>query len=366
MRLPTFEDLSREQDEIFNLPFDGNYVVSGPPGTGKSVMALYRAQALTFDDREPDLLMFSNVLKQYTVQAAKQLDVDGTVDTFHRWFRGFWKRQYRCDAPRLGGDDWAYDWPQISLKFMTEPPPPGQLADLLVDEGQDLPMYFYRLAKHLAQNVTVFADENQQLRDENSTLDEIEKSIGAADHHRLTRNYRNTREIAVVALHYYCGGPSGIPELPVRRGDLPTLRHYDKLNDFVEFVARYARNHSDLSLGIACYSGKLQISLLNRLKMRDLRVPVETYVWNKPEHRKLDFEGPGIKIVNFMSLKGLEFDTLFVPKLDVVHGDPSSASTRMLFYVIMSRARSELHLSYEGEREPPIVADLPSDLLERI
>ena len=70
MRLPAFEDLSKEQDLIYNLDLDGNYLVSGPPGTGKSVMALYRAQVLTFDDREPALLMYNNVLQQYTAQAA--------------------------------------------------------------------------------------------------------------------------------------------------------------------------------------------------------------------------------------------------------------------------------------------------------
>ena len=40
----------------------------------------------------------------------------------------------------------------------------ARLADLIVDEGQDLSLGFFRIARFVAQNITVFADENQQLR----------------------------------------------------------------------------------------------------------------------------------------------------------------------------------------------------------
>lgn len=87
MTFPGYEDLSLEQDEVYNLPLDGKSLVSGPPGTGKSVMALYRAQALSIDDRTPAILMFNNVLKQYIALHAAKLGVADGVETFHCWFR---------------------------------------------------------------------------------------------------------------------------------------------------------------------------------------------------------------------------------------------------------------------------------------
>ncbi|MFD1534864.1 hypothetical protein [Pseudonocardia aurantiaca] len=57
--LPTFVDLSAEQDEICELPLDRNFLISGGPGTGKSIMAVYRAQAFAIDDRPPVLLMYN-------------------------------------------------------------------------------------------------------------------------------------------------------------------------------------------------------------------------------------------------------------------------------------------------------------------
>lgn len=366
MRLPTFQDLSEEQDEVMELPLNGNFLVSGPPGTGKSVMALWRAQTLSWDGREPAILMFNRVLQQYTEVAAAELDIEGSVHTFHAWFQQFWRIHYRTSPPRRGNDQWAYDWNRIMLDFVADPVDQGSLHDLLVDEGQDLPLGFFRLCQYLAANMTVFADENQQIRDENTTLREIEAAIGAEDHLRLTRNYRNTKEIAALAKDFYTGTPTGMPEEPTRGGEVPTLRRFGGLNDFVEWVARYAKAHSDESIGIAVPWNKLQVSLINRLGHRNLPLPVQTYVYNRPEHRHLNFDKPAISIVNYQSVKGLEFDSLLVPELQQMDQDITSAGVRMLFYVIFSRARGSLHLSYSGDSdEPPLVSSMSSRLLER-
>ena len=44
MKLPSSTDLSEEQNEIYWQPLDSRMLVTGPPGTGKTVMALYRGQ----------------------------------------------------------------------------------------------------------------------------------------------------------------------------------------------------------------------------------------------------------------------------------------------------------------------------------
>ena len=359
MRLPAFEDLSKEQDLIYNLDLDGNYLVSGPPGTGKSVMALYRAQVLTFDDREPALLMYNNVLQQYTAQAADALEVAGFVRTFHSWIWRFWREHFKRQPPTLEGNSYVHDWAEMTDQFFASPPDPATLADLLVDEGQDLPLGFFRLTRFFTTNITVFADENQQLSDQNTTLDEIAKAITADEQLELKRNYRNTAEIAAVAAKFYCGTPTGIPELPTRHGEKPTLRRYDSDAELADFVARYVKARNNLTIGVACENQRMQYRLLRLLEERKLPVPVQMYVSGHKQHKVLDFDVPAVTIVNFRSLKGLEFDTLFVPELQQHSADPTSAATRMMFYVVMSRARDELHLSYSGSGGvPPILSDV--------
>lgn len=359
MKLPAFEDLSKEQDLVYNMDLDGNYLVSGPPGTGKSVMALYRAQVLTFDERQPAVLMYSRVLQQYTEQAANEVDVAGNVTTFHKWLWNAWRGWYGASPPTITGDSYAVDWAEVAQRFIADPPELAGLSDLIVDEGQDLALGFFRIARFLARNITVFADENQQLFDHNTTLREIEASIGAKEHLVLRRNYRNTAEVAAVAATYFCGAPTGIPDPPERHGARPTLRRYANLGDFADFVARYVSARTNLAVGIACPNQKVQRRLYQELDRRKVALPVQQYISRHPVHSVLDFESPGVTLVHYNSLKGLEFDTLFVPELQQVTQDPTSAATRMRFYVVMSRARDELHLSWSGSSEaPPVVAHL--------
>ena len=233
------------------------------------------------------------------------------------------------------------------------------MADLLVDEGQDLSLGFFRLTRFFAKNITVFADENQQLSDQNTTLDEIAKAISADEQLELKRNYRNTAEIAAVAAKFYSGTPTGIPELPTRHGEKPTLRRYESDTDLADFVARYVKARTNLTIGIACENKRMQYRILRLLEERKLPVPVQMYASGNKQHKTLDFDVPAVTIVNFRSLKGLEFDTLFVPELQQHSADPTSAATRMMFYVVMSRARDELHLSYSGSGGlPPILSDV--------
>ena len=77
----------------------------------------------------------------------------------------------------------------------------------------------------ISESLTVFADENQRITGQQSTIAEIRAATGIHDTLKLTRNYRNTRPIAEFAASFYTGLPSGIPELPPSsaRGERPFL-----------------------------------------------------------------------------------------------------------------------------------------------
>jgi DNA helicase IV len=362
MRLPSYQELSKEQDKINNLSLDGSYLVTGPPGTGKTVMALYRAQMLTKRSAFVQLLMYSRLLSQYTDTAISELNIEGVVQPFFSWFYSFYRDQYHESPPQTA--PWVYVWPDILARVNREPPPAQSLPYLLIDEGQDLSELFYPVARYIAKHLTVFADENQRLMEHNSTLDAIQKRAGIKERFELRRNYRNTREIAMLAADFCTGLSTGVADMPERRGTKPKLMPTASLQETVEYIARYERNHADLEIGVFTPTKKLQTKFVNRLNGKT-KNPVQFYEGGKGAKAvKLDFEVPGIKVVNYHSTKGLEFDAVFIPELQTLVDDPHSAEFKMKFYVLVSRAREELYLMYSGDGAPSVLSVFPRDLME--
>ena len=84
------------------------------------------------------------------------------------------------------------------------------------------------------------------------------------------------------------------------------------------------------------------------------------------QYRNLDLGRPGIVIVHRRSAKGLSFDTVVIPDTHWDAGtDPTSATLRMSYYVMATRARQELHLGHEGQSEPPLLAQINRMDLQR-
>lgn len=141
MKLPAYQELSKEQDEINSLPLEASHLVTGPPGTGKTVMALYRTEMLTRQGAEARLLMYSRLLSNYVESAVDELDLAGKASTYHSWLYWFYKSQYRRDLPQDG--PYMPAWTEILTKVQEAPPPAASMPFLIVDEGQDLPKEFF-------------------------------------------------------------------------------------------------------------------------------------------------------------------------------------------------------------------------------
>ena len=376
MRLPTYEELSDEQDAVYLMaPLDGATLVSGPPGTGKTVIAFYRAEAVARKGRTPKVVMYNNVLHRYTRNASTQAAVQQGVRTWWSWYGHWWTNVFGGRSPEI--KPWHPDWQRVLERVFTLAADPAALqrasnhwGHLIVDEGQDFGKGFYQTAAvllHLGQSggthshaLTVLADENQRLQaDLNSCLDDIRGALSLDErrHYKLTRNYRNTLQVARVAASFYCGLPTGVPELPEgRRGPLPRLHGRSGLDDAVEFMVRFVENHRDLEVAVFLPNGALQVKYYNKLAYRlGLAAPGVVVQMYRSSDRggadKLRFDAPGtVTVLCDQSAKGLEFDAVFIPDLESRRWDPAAIDQmRMQFYVLCSRARTHLHFLHSGE-----------------
>ena len=258
---------------------------------------------------------------------------------------------------------YVFDWTTILSRVNASPPRAGEIPYLIIDEGQDVPKEFYVLARLLSTHLTVFADENQRITEHNSTIQDISAYGGFGDQtHMLTRNYRNTREIAALADGFARQSTTGTAKPPTRSGEKPTVQHFTKLADTVDFIARFERANSDLEIGVFTPSKVLQKKFVNRLDGKT-KNRVQHYVGGQgADANTLDFDAPGIKIVNYPSTKGLEFDAVFIPELQASDGWQREI-TDMQLYVMLSRARDRLFVSWSGEGDAKIVTRMPDDLV---
>lgn len=382
MKTPSYEDLSKEQDAICVLaPLDGATLVSGPPGTGKTVVAFYRAEVAAKKQQTPRLIMYNNVLWKYSSNASKNEKVKEGVDTYFHWFGGWWKRVFNAWIPQVApySPDWETMIPQalaLAADARAQQRAFEQWGHLIIDEGQDFAKGFYQIAAvvlaHASANgatgvaVTVLADENQRLSaDKNSCLAEIESSLAipSARHYTLKKNYRNTYEIAQAAAHFYCGLRSGIPTLPDgRHGNTPRLVRLDDLDASVEMVRRFVVNQSDLEVGVFLPTKAMQTKYYNKLvyRLKDVKgVHVQRFTSGDKEHGDADdlvFDRPGtVTVLCDNSCKGLEFDAVFVPEIQARRWDPAAIDhMRMQFYVLSSRARQHLTFMYSAKVGEPV------------
>ncbi|MCE9614772.1 MAG: DUF2075 domain-containing protein [Lentisphaerae bacterium] len=364
--LPRYSELDKdEQDPVVHAPLDESILVTGPPGTGKSVLALYRAHHCKEEDRKFLFLVYNNTLNDYLRQAIKHLSIEAESKTWHGWFRALYNDEVGEYPPRDGNHPFKYDWDAVSSAL--DGSISGTVDDIVLDEGQDMPPGFYRMLIEAASSVSVFADENQSITGYGSTVEEIEDILGGCQRFQLRTNYRNTRQIAELAAAFYAGDESDLPDLPaMRTGPKPRCRQETRTAQ-MRFVRTFCANNSRRSIGILCNKAKEVQEVYEELRGdKQLQRRVEHYVakTNTDDRTPLKFQPHSITVTTRHSAKGLEYDSVLIPFMSSSgYSDQWNDTSRILMYVAVSRARDEVVFLTEDDPNDigllqPIGADL--------
>ena len=68
---------------------------------------------------------------------------------------------------------------------------------------------------------------------------------------------------------------------------------------------------------------------------------------------RIDFDKPGVKILSYGTMKGLEFDIVLLPMFDKIEMQDGGTVDANRVYVAVSRPVNELYLFYWSERPSP-------------
>ncbi len=377
--LPGIDELSKEQEDARALPKQGQHLIIGGPGTGKSVLALLRSRRHHQDKEDYTFLVYNRLLNH----ASQQLFGAGLKQAqWQAWFMKIFTQWTGEKIPTLSSKEtWQeIDWEGVARIMAAVPPEDNApMPSLIIDEGQDMPpAFYYALANAGFEHFYVVADQNQQIvTGQNSSRQDIQEQLGIdpASVIELQDNYRNTYPVAQLARAFYTGDPaSPPPSLPDRPSRIrPLLYEYaaDEFSKVIVNILKNADTYPNRLFGVITPNNAVRDryyrSLLSAEAPLDHPRPrIGTY--HTGADSSLHFKEGGIMVINAQACKGLEFDSVFLADIHQYHLDSKDPNrTKRLFYVMVARSREQVVLLREKGKPCPIDAILPTDtnILER-
>lgn len=363
--LPRQDQLTKDQRKVLRLPAEGQYLIVGAPGTGKSVVALLRLQALA-NTENVHFLTFNHVLNH----ANKYLVDDSFETKMHSAMSWLYSLHWNaCRQLIPEENDYQPNYDQVIKNFEKH----GLKLDghsLIIDEGQDLPPAWYEAVESLhIENFFVVADQNQQITEHHSSRIELETclALDSDDVIELKENWRNTMPIATFCSYFYTDKASPKPAIPDRPSvNIPILYEYDVLDKVKEQILKEYDFDPSKLIGVFVANNLKREDWVKRLakddNSRNNPSPViMTYSASQKGNVNIDFGQGGIVVLNDMSVKGIEFDTVFIQTDGFQNKSGNEESLKKRLYVMSSRAREKLYLFKSQVQNSVLEAILPPE-----
>ena len=236
---------------------------------------------------------------------------------------------------------------------------------MVIDEAQDLNkaqiLVLKKLVSEEIYSITLIADAAQRIYKSGFSWSEVGISVAGGRTIELKKNYRNTVEIASAAMslldHDEDKGEFTEVQQPNRHGSKPILSGFYAWDKQLNFIAEEIERIDYKTSSTVLLHRKR--SLLNNIKAKLGEKGVASEIIGGRGFT--DYSAPTVKICTLSSIKGLEFDNVFIIDLnDSIIPYPEGfndlddefhiTTERRLLYTAMTRAINRLYLTYTGKQ----------------
>lgn len=354
------DQLHPDQEEIVQLPLDGNYLISGPAGSGKSNLLLLRAGYLNLQNKTNILvIVFTRALANFLHAGATNYDFDSSkIITAHSWTTAFIQRYGEQPSSEGSFEEVRRErFKQIDA-IIAERKIGQVYQSIILDEAHDYYASEIAVFQRLTRRLVAAVDERQAIYQ--SKAQSIDALKRFCVQYELHHHYRCGPKICKVADGLSITDPDG-------HGMLDSC-NYDHVRypDSVELLrahsldAQVDRCIDVLKSQLAAYPGAILAVLAPR------RSDVDA-IWSRLEHdpeladvivranARDGFDltgGERIVVGTIHAAKGLEFRCVHLLATEEL--SCFAERLRNVAFVAVTRARTSLRVYYSGRLDAEV------------
>jgi superfamily I DNA/RNA helicase len=349
--LPSFDEMSKTSEglamiEIINDDSFRSALITGCPGSGKTTVSIYRLIKKAGQKQKVRLLTYQKLLVSLIHNLLENDLLKNRnlpkVQTFHKWQFIITGKFFEENNQIPTRDEFRerIDKAGIIKK--------GLHGELIIDEGQDLPLVVYEVLSDYFSPVFVGADEAQKIHNKGASPEQIQNVLKSFYKEfkpfNLGRNWRNTYETYAFARQFFDKSNLEVWNRDIldyldrlgRHGQKPVIINLDTIETLTQFLKQIIENE-DGSIGILCSDIK---------KVEDTFSLIEEFSEEICKyHSKIDIDADSFIlkrciVTTYKSSKGLEFDTVILPEINNPHFQKKDVRSQL--YVACTRARGKL------------------------
>jgi superfamily I DNA/RNA helicase len=351
-------ELDDDQIKVLNATNDKSCIVVGCAGSGKSVLALIKAQRIQkVKGDNYQIIVFTKALCNYMNAGRKELGLKRQFSYHEEWK---WKKTLKHYAN--GKSFMVYARDEDGNKIPNMPKSDYMIVDEIQDFSKEEILDFLRATN---KNFFFFGDTAQSIYENLKDTMPVERINGMlcdykAKDFRLFRNYRLPKTVARI-VQWIGEDMEGfdIDTYKSKETAIPRFIRYNSFDRQIEAIAKMIKKGSVSDVGILMPHNeavKKVSDILNENQINhELKYEDKENFRNSIDN--LDFTTENPKVMTYHSAKGLQFGTVFLPGIGEYDDDLDNKA----LYVAMTRTYRNLYVMYTGSLPYPL-SKVPSNL----